>query len=67
MRMEAVPLIDPLGVRHGASGVTQDITTEYHQTQQREILRAVAHACAGAADVATLAALVSFANARYHR
>ncbi len=55
VQIEAVPLIDEYGIRQGAIGVAQDVTSEYIALRQNEILRALAHACAGAAEVFTLA------------
>ncbi len=53
---ECVPLTGGDGNKFGALSVVRDITTEYHDSRNSEILRELAHACAGAPDEAALAA-----------
>jgi diguanylate cyclase (GGDEF)-like protein len=55
IQMEAVPLAESTSAHLGALCVARDITAEYRDARNSEILRSLAHECACAPDEASIA------------
>ena len=55
IQLDAQPLPKSIDGQPGVLGVMRDITNEYRDAQQGEILRTIAHACASAADEVSIA------------